>query len=237
MEILARGAAELGLQLTDHQLDQFEVYYRELADWNQRMNLTSIIEYSEVQVKHFLDSLTVCLALPGGLAPGAAVVEVGAGAGLPGLALKLVFPDSRLALVESVAKKTAFLRHLVEVLALDRVEVYTGRAEEMARHPELRESFDLVLARGLAKMPALLEYTLPFCRVGGRVVAWKHGGIDDELAGAARALNTLGGRLTGVLPVGVTGLTDNRVLVVVDKVKPTPPAYPRRAGVPAKQPL
>jgi 16S rRNA (guanine527-N7)-methyltransferase len=86
-------------------------------------------------------------------------------------------------------------------------------------------------------MPALLEYTLPFCRVGGRVVAWKHGGIDDELAGAARALNTLGGRLTGVLPVGVTGLTDNRVLVVVDKVKPTPPAYPRRAGVPAKQPL
>ena len=237
MAILALGAAELGLHLTDHQLDQFEVYYRELADWNQRVNLTAIIEYSEVQVKHFLDSLTACLALPGGLAPGAAVVEVGAGPGLPGLALKLVFPDSRLALVESVAKKTAFLRHLVQVLGLDQVEVYTGRAEDLARQPELRERFDLALARGLAKMPALLEYTLPFCRVGGRVVAWKHGGIDQELAASARALDTLGGRLTGVLPVGVTGLTDNRVLVVVDKVKPTPAAYPRRAGVPAKQPL
>lgn len=237
MEILARGAVELGLHLTDQQLDQFEVYYRELVDWNQRMNLTAITEYSEVQVKHFLDSLTVCLTLPQGLLPGAAVVEVGAGAGLPGLALKLVYPDSRLALVESVGKKTAFLRHLVETLGLANVEVYTGRAEELARQPGLRESFDLALARGLAKLPALLEYTLPFCRVGGRVVAWKHGGIDQEIAGAAEALNVLGGRLTAAHQVGVTGLTDNRVLLVVEKVKPTPPVYPRRPGVAAKRPL
>ncbi len=140
-------------------------------------------------------------------------------------------------LSDSVGKKIAFLNHLLPTLGLADVAVYTGRAEELGQRPELRESFDLVLARGVAKQPVLLEYTLPFCALGGRVVAWKHGGIEKELAAAKNALTRLGGRPVGVYPVAVTDLTDNRILVVVEKVKPTPKEFPRRPGTPAKQPL
>ena len=236
MKVLATNAAELGIALTSHQLDQFEVYFRELVDWNQRMNLTAIIQYHEVQVKHFLDSLTVLLAT-GGLASGTSIMDVGAGAGFPGLPLKLVYPRVYLAMSDSVKKKNVFLQHLVAALGLSGVDIYTGRAEELARKPELREKFDLVVSRGVAKMPALLEYTLPFCRIGALAVTLKHTDIEKELACAGGALKTLGGAPPRVLPVRVTGLTDQRVVVAVEKTRGTPPQYPRRPGVPAKQPL
>ena len=250
MKLLARGAPELGVELNGTQLEQFELYYRELADWNERMNLTSVIDYSEVQVKHFLDSLTLVPALNSARPPasggsplsgiqGLRVVDVGAGAGFPGLPLKLACPEIRLALVESTGKKANFLRHLVAALDLPDVEVYAGRAEELAHRTGLRANFDLALARGLAKLPALLECTLPFTRRGGLVAAWKHGGdgMEAELASAQRALQTLGGQLGPIYPVTVEGLTDNRVVLTVAKVKATPGAYPRRPGMPAKQPL
>ena len=237
MELLAGGALELGITLTDGQLAQFETYYRELHQWNQRVNLTAITEYSEVQVKHFLDSLTCCLAFPEGPPANGKIVDIGAGAGFPGLPLKLVFPDFQLMLSDSVGKKTAFLRHLLQVLQLPEVAVLTARAEQLGRAPETRERFDLVLARGVAKLPALLEYALPLCRVGGKVVAWKHGGIQPELESAQRALQLLGGRWEQIIPVALSGLTDNRILVVVEKVSPTPAEYPRRPGLPSKQPL
>ena len=237
MEILAQGAGEAGVFLTGNQLDQFETYYQELARWNRRVNLTSIIGYQEVQIGHFLDSLTVCLAAPGSLSSSSRVMDVGAGGGFPGLPLKLAFPGIHLVLLDSAGKKAAFLQHLVSLMELDSVEVLTGRAEDMAHWPELRESFDLALARGLARLPVLLEYLLPFCRIGGKTVAHKHGGLDGELKSAARALETLGGRLSAEVPVQVTGLTDNRVLLVVEKVAVTPERYPRRAGMPAKRPL
>ena len=237
METLAQGCGEAGVFLTGEQLDQFETYYQELARWNRRVNLTSITGYQEVQIGHFLDSLTVCLAAPESLSSGSRVVDVGAGGGFPGLPLKLAFPAIHLVLLDSVAKKAAFLEHLVSLLALDGVEVLTGRAEHLAHRPELRESFDLALARGLARLPVLLEYSLPFCRMGGKTVAHKHGGIDEEMKRAERALGALGGRLDSVIPVQVSGLTDNRVLVVVEKVAATPDRYPRRAGMPAKRPL
>ncbi len=236
MEILSRGAAEMGLELTDRQMDQFGTYHVELADWNQRANLTAITERREVQVKHFLDSLTVLLAYPAGLPATTRLVDVGAGAGFPSLPLKLLYPDLRVSLVESTGKKTQFLEHLLGVLGLSGVEVWKGRAEELAHRPELREGFDLVLSRGVAKLPTLLEYTLPFCRLGGRVALLKRG-VEEEIAGAARALDALGGRLDQTYPVRVTGLTDNRVVVAVDKVRSTPPEYPRRPGMPAKRPL
>ena len=239
MKLLARGVPELGLTLDAAQLAQFETYYRELADWNGRMNLTSVIEYDEVQVKHFLDSLTVLPALGAFLSPDAKVVDVGAGAGFPGLPLKLSCPGISLALVESTGKKANFLRHVVDTLELAGVEVYTGRAEEVARHPELRGGGDLVLARGLARLPTLLEYTLPLTCLGGLVAAWKHGGdgLRAELDSARNALQVLGGRVRSIYPVKATGLEDNRVVVVIEKLKETPEEYPRRNGVPRKQPL
>ena len=237
MELLASGSLELGIKLTDRQLAQFEVYYRELHQWNQRVNLTAITEYAEVQVKHFLDSLTCLLAFPEGLPAGCKMADIGSGAGFPGLPLKLVFPEVQLTLSDSVGKKTAFLRHLLLVLELPDVKVLTARAEQLGRAPETRERFDLVLARGVARLPALLEYALPLCRIGGKVVAWKHGGIQQELEGAQRALQLLGGRWGQIIPVVLTGLTDNRILVMAEKVKHTPAEYPRRPGLPRKQPL
>ena len=239
MQLLAQGAPDLGVFLDSAQLDQFETYYRELADWNGRMNLTSIIDCSEVQVKHFLDSLTLLPALGGPLPPGARVVDVGAGAGFPGLPLKLVRPDLGLTLVESTGKKAAFLQHVVDVLNLEGVEVLTGRAETLAHQPELRASHDVALARGLARLPTLLECTLPFIRCGGTVAAWKHGGegLKTELDSAKNALQTLGGRVRSIYAVKVTGLEDNRVVALIEKIKETPEEYPRRNGVPRKQPL
>ena len=231
------GSARLGIPLAGGQLDQFEIYYQELADWNQRANLTSITEYKEVQVKHFLDSLTVYLAAPDVLARPAQVIDIGAGAGLPGLALKLAFPDIHLSLAESVAKKTAFLEHMSATLDLKDVTVYTGRAEELARQEGLRDSFDLAVVRGVAKLPLLLEYCLPFCKTGGSLVALKHGGDGKELDQAANALAELGGRIDQVVPVELEGLTDDRVVVAVVKTGPTPERYPRRVGIPAKRPL
>ena len=239
MQLLARGALELGLSLDAAQLVQFQSYYNELADWNTRMNLTSVIEYEEVQVKHFLDSLTLLPAIDHNLSSDARIVDVGAGAGFPGLPLKLIFPRIQLTLVESTGKKANFLRHVVETLELTDVGVVTGRAEELAHRNELRGSFDLALARGLARLPTLLEYTLPFTRRGGLVAAWKHGGdgLAAETASARQALQTLGGRVKSIYPVTATGLTDNRVVMVIEKAKATPGAYPRRIGVPGKQPL
>lgn len=247
MELLSQGAKELGLELTGQQLDQFELFYREMTDGNQRANLTSITDYAEVQTKHFLDSLTFCLAAPGGILfdgsdgsdwlAGQRIIDLGAGAGFPGIPLKLVFPELELTLVDSVGKKTAFMSHLVDTLGLTGVTVIQGRCEELGHRRELREHFDWALVRSLARMPALLEYTLPFCKQGGKVVAWKHGGIQDELFAATRALRTLGGRYLATHPVTLTGLTDNRIVVVVEKVQPTPAEYPRRTGVPAKQPI
>ena len=239
MELLSSRAPEVGLSLDDAQLAQFETYYRNLADWNTRMNLTSVIDYAEVQVKHFLDSLTVLPALGDAFPQDARVMDVGAGAGFPGLPLKLVRPDIHLTLVESTGKKATFLRHAVETLDLTGVDVHAGRAEELAHRPELRAGYDLALARGLARLPTLLEYTLPFTRPSGLVAAWKHGGagLREELESARNALRVLGGRVKSIYPVKATGLEDNRVVLLIEKVKETPAEYPRRPGVPRKQPL
>jgi 16S rRNA (guanine527-N7)-methyltransferase len=237
MELLVKGAAELGLCLTPRQVESFRVYHRELVAWNRRMNLTAIVDSEEAQLRHFVDSLTVARVLTGPVRDHGRMLDVGAGAGFPGLPLKLMFPGMHLSMLDSVGKKTSFLKHLVETLELEDVDVYNGRAEDLAMRSELRESFDVVVSRGVARMRVLMEYTLPYCRIGGIVVTMKKGGIEPEVSDALHAMDVLAGRIREMRGVTVGGLDDGRALVVVDKVKPTPPKFPRRPGLPTKRPL
>jgi len=238
MEKLKAGARELGLELTPAQLEQFDSYYKELIDWNGRVNLTAITEYEEIQLKHFLDSLTVISAWP----PEAAkkdfsIIDVGTGAGLPGIPLKIAFPSIKLVLLEATVKKTDFLNHVISKLELEYVEIVAGRAEEIAHQPHYRERFDLVLSRAVAALPVLVELTLPFAAVGGSFIAQKKGAIDEEIERAGRAIGLLGGSLREVKKVDLPSFSDERYLVVIDKLSPTPEKYPRRPGIPAKRPL
>jgi 16S rRNA (guanine527-N7)-methyltransferase len=238
MEKLYLGAKKLGLHLSQAQLEQFEIYFQELVDWNRRVNLTSITGYEEVQVRHFLDSLTVTLAMKppvGGESQG--VIDVGTGAGLPGIPLKILWPGIRLVLLEATAKKAKFLHHLIGELGLEDVEIVVGRAEEVARLSQYREKFDLVLSRAVASLPILVELALPFCALGGSFIAQKKGDIDLEISNAAKAIEIVGGKLREVKPVDLEEFADERCLVVIDKVSPTPPKYPRRPGIPAKRPI
>jgi len=232
MELLVNGARGLGLELDPQQLARFRTYYEELVQWNRRVNLTSITDYAGVQVGHFLDSLTVVPALA--TSPDERclrIIDVGTGAGLPGIPLKILCPDIALVLLEATARKAEFLRHVVDRLGLDNAEIVVGRAEEVAHQAEYREKFELVTSRAVAPLPT------PFCVPGGRFVAQKKGAIDEEIREAGRAMELLGGRLREVKPVDLPEFTDDRCLVIIDKVLPTPAKYPRRPGMPAKRPI
>jgi 16S rRNA (guanine527-N7)-methyltransferase len=235
-EILRQGAANFNLSLTNSQLSAFEDYASALIAWNRRVNLTRIVEPDEIAVKHFLDSLAVWVALPSS-SPSFSLIDVGSGAGFPGLPLKIVCPDIKLTLLEATGKKAAFLQHLVELLKLTDVKILAARAEESGRHPAQREQYDVAVARAVAALPVLAEYTLPLVKVGGRIIAQKGPDPALEIETAAQALTVLGGQLDRVVPVTIPGLGARRYLVVIAKVKPTPPKYPRRPGMPAKRPI
>lgn len=227
--------AQTGLRLQPAQLKAFRCYESELLDWNSRHNLTAIRTRDEIWVKHFLDSLT-CLQVMG-KAGASRVIDVGTGAGFPGLVLKIAFPDLRLTLVESVGKKTAFCRHMVARLGLDGVQVVQGRAEAVAWQPEHREGYDWAVARAVSALPVLAEYLLPFVRVGGCMLAMKGESGPAEAHGAEGAIRLLGGHLRQLTPLTLPGVVEERYLVVVDKTAATPPRYPRRIGIPSKRPL
>jgi 16S rRNA (guanine527-N7)-methyltransferase len=237
MEKLRLGAEKLGIKLHPEQIGQFEVYYRELIDWNQRINLTAITDYEEVQVKHFLDSLTVMGALKESAGNSFRLIDVGTGAGVPGIPLKILRPEIRLVLLDATAKKAQFLQHIIGRLGLGGVEIVVGRAEEVAHQAQYREQFEVVLSRAVAGLPALVELTLPFCAVGGRFIAQKKGDIEEEVKRADPAIDWLGGKLVGVEKIDLPEFADERQLVIIDKVSPTPEKYPRRPGIPAKRPL
>jgi 16S rRNA (guanine527-N7)-methyltransferase len=234
--VLRAGARDhLGLSLTPAQVDAFVWYLDHLLLWNTRHNLTAIVDPVEIAVKHFLDSLTLVGRL--GRAAAGRVVDVGTGAGFPGLPLKIVVDPMRLTLIEATGKKADFCRSVVAGLNLRRVEVVHGRAEDVGRRPTDRQAYDLAVARAVAALPILVEFALPLVRVGGRMLAQKGESGPIEAHQADGAIRLLGGRLRQIHAVELPGVAEARTIVEIDKVGATPDDYPRRAGIPAKRPL
>ena len=239
--LLARGAAELGLDLSPDQLARFDRHYTLLERGRRRAALTSVSGREAVQRRHFLESLALLRALEEAdiLAADrpATLLDLGTGAGLPGLPMKIARPQLSLTLLDATAKKTSFLRELLAELALSDVRVLTGRAEELGRDPEHRETYDVVVARAVAPLAALLELALPFLKVGGVLAAPKGSGAPREISAAQRALDLLGGTLVSVAPLHTPGGRHSQTLILVTKTAPTPEKYPRRTGLPQKRPL
>lgn len=233
LPLLAETAAAWGMSLSDSQHQQFATYAAELQQWNTRINLTSITSLDDIVVRHLLDSL-VC-ALHWGNPP-TALLDVGSGAGFPGVPLKIWRPSLKLTLVESVGKKARFLQHMVDLLGLTDVTILHDRVEAVGQDRQQRERYDVVTARAVAELRVLVEYCLPLARVGGRVLAPKGSRIDEELVNAQRAIELLGGAVHAVLPVRLPRLAP-RMLVVLHKRFTTPLHYPRAAGVPTRRPL
>jgi 16S rRNA (guanine527-N7)-methyltransferase len=235
-EVFLSDVRTFGISLSGEQQTAFRRYCDFLLAENRRLNLTAITTPPEVYRKHFLDSLSGLPALPAD--SGIRLIDVGTGAGFPGLPLKIARPDLRATLLEATRKKAGFLRRLIRELALEDVIVVWGRAETVGRDPQHREQYDVAVARAVAPLPALVELLLPFCRVGGICLAWKGPHVVEERAAADAALKLLGGRLRAVEAVRLPGdIPPERYLVVVDKVAPTPNRYPRRPGIPTKRPL
>lgn len=225
----------LGLRLSQRQMTCFERYEKELLAWNEKFNLTAIRDSEGVRAKHFLDSLTCVQAWRD--TPPTSLIDIGTGAGFPGIPLKIIYPSLQLTLVESVGKKAEFCRHVVEVLGLERVGVLQARAEEIGQNKKYRERFDWAVARAVAGLPILVEYLLPLVRVGGGVLAQKGESGPAEAQTAEHPIRLLGGHLRQLIAVNLPGVAEDRFLVVIDKVAATPPNYPRRVGVPSKTPI
>jgi len=228
------GLYRLGLELNEEQLEQFLRYRHDLLDWNTRINLTSINDPDQVLIKHFLDSLSLLMKYD---TPTAHVLDIGAGAGFPGLPLKIVRPQWHIVLLEATGKKVRFLQHIIDTLQLHDIEAVHGRAEELAHKAEYRASFDLVTARAVASLPTLLEYAAPFTRVGGMMIFPKKGDLTEELARGKRAASHLGTRFKADIHVTLPGLDDGRRLLVWEQARNCPEQYPRSGGVITKKPL
>ncbi len=225
----------LGLKFGPQQLGSFDWYASELVEWDRRFNLTAITDSQGIEVKHFLDSLTCLQAM--GPGPTGRVIDVGTGAGFPGIPLKIACPRLELTLVESIGKKVEFCRHVVRSLGLERVEIVHDRVERVGHQSEHRGVYDWALARAVASMPVLAEYLLPLLKLNGRAIIQKGETGPAEVHTAEGALRILGGRVDQLIPIELPTVVECRYLVVVIKNAATPDKYPRRPGIPAKRPL
>lgn len=231
----AHAKALLEFDLSQSQLRQFETLTDLLLDWNQRMNLTGITEPSEIAVKHYLDSLSLARVVP--RFDSMRLIDVGAGAGFPGLPLAIAFPQLRATLLDSTRKKLRFIEHASDALGLANVHTVHARAEDAGRNEIHRERYDIVVARAVAKMPALMEYTLPLARPDGQVIAMRGTTAYEDTNEAAKAIELLGGELFTIEEVRLPTLDNPRYLVAIDKIRPTPERFPRSAGIPSRQPI
>ena len=234
-ETLSGGAAELGIKLADNQLDQFEKFYHMVVETNKSFNLTAITDEKEFAIKHLVDSLTCLHAVS--IKKDAAVLDVGAGAGFPGIPLAIYRPDLVLTMIEATEKRVKFLKKVISGLNLQGVEAFHARAEDFSRKRIFREKYDLVVSRAVAPLAVLAEYCLPPLRTQGSFIAMKGPHVKEEIKTAQNALAILGGIIKEIIKIELPGLGDKRKLVVINKIKATPDAYPRRSGIPAKKPL
>jgi 16S rRNA (guanine527-N7)-methyltransferase len=236
MDELIHEARELfNVHLTARQVMALINYERELVEWNQKFNLTAIRDVESIRIKHFLDSYSCVLAWKGN--PPFRLVDIGTGAGFPGIPLKIIYPTMHVTLVESVGKKAMFCQHIVSKLGLENVDVIQARAETLGQNPGHRETYDYAVARAVANLNILSEYLLPLVKVGGTMLAQKGESGPAEAQSAEKVMKLLGGKLKQLIPVHLPGVPDDRFLVLVDKVAATPPKYPRKAGIPMKTPM
>lgn len=234
-QILEQKLGELGIKQDQNQLERFHKFYQLLIEWNKVMNLTGITEYEDVVEKHFVDSLSIIKAVD--LSRIHTVIDVGTGAGFPGIPLKIAFPHLRVVLLDSLNKRIKFLDEVISQLGLTEIRTIHGRAEEYARKEEYREQFDLCVSRAVANLSTLSEYCLPYIQVGGIFIPYKSGEIDDEVEQSKKAVRILGGNIKDIMKFELPGTDIHRSFVLIHKEQHTQKKYPRKAGIPAKEPL
>ena len=235
--LLDAGCGELGIVLTEKQKEQFFKYFQLLTEWNQVMNLTAITEMPEVVTKHFVDSLLVVNVFDGIRTEAYSCIDVGTGAGFPGIPLKIAFPQLQITLLDSLNKRVGFLNTVIQELGLTGITAVHGRAEDFGRNKEYREQFDLCVSRAVANLSTLSEYGLPFVKAGGEFLPYKSGKVEEEAREAESAVKKLGGSMRETKTLVLPGTDVDRTFVPIDKINMTPKKYPRKAGMPGKEPL
>lgn len=234
---MTMGVQELGIKLSDDQIKQFYRYYELLIEWNKVMNLTAITELDDVVVKHFVDSLSFIKTVRDVQERDASVIDVGTGAGFPGIPLKIAFPKLKITLLDSLNKRVKFLEEVICELGLKEIRAVHGRAEDFGRDADYREQYDFAVSRAVANVATLSEYCLPFVKVGGIFVSYKSGKVDDELENGKKAVRMLGGTIEEIVRFQLSGTDAERAFAVIKKKEQTGKRYPRKAGVPGKDPL
>jgi len=234
-QIFESKLSELGITLTDTQKKQFIRFYELLVEWNKVMNLTGITEYEEVNEKHFVDSLSIVKAID--INKIESVIDIGTGAGFPGIPLKIAFPHLKIVLLDSLNKRIKFLDTVIDELGLVGIKTIHGRAEDFAKQAEYREQFDLCVSRAVANLSILSEYCIPYVRRGGLFVPYKSGEIEEEIEQSKKAIHVLGGKVENVVKFHLPGTEIGRSFVIIKKLQNTAKKYPRKAGLPSKEPI
>lgn len=236
-KLMDEGCAELGLSLSSKQKEQFYQYYELLIEWNKVMNLTAITELSEVVTKHFIDSLLLIKVLPDINETKYSCVDVGTGAGFPGIPLKIAFPNLKITLLDSLNKRVGFLNEVIQILELTDIVAVHGRAEDFGRDPKYREQYDLCVSRAVANMSTLSEYCIPMVKKNGFFIPYKSGKVEEEAKTAENAVKKLGGEMAEIITHILPGTDVERTFIPVKKIAATAKKYPRKAGLPSKEPL